>query len=128
MNSNRSGTSWGFTRHVAFEILKTFSFSLLVLELSYSLFISIMVAERYNLDLPLALPVMWYTAAGLLSDSLPLALMFASSLVYGRLVADREIMAARSFGWVMATSKRPSSLHLFLAEPNSCLLRGRGKG
>ena len=98
MNSNRSGTSWGFTRHVAFEILKTFSFSLLVLELSYSLFISIMVAERYNLDLPLALPVMWYTAAGLLSDSLPLALMFASSLVYGRLVADREIMAARSFG------------------------------
>ena len=98
MNSNRSGTSWGFTRHVAFEILKTFSFSLLVLELSYSLFISIMVAERYNLDLPLALPVMWFTAAGLLSDSLPLALMFASSLVYGRLVADREIMAARSFG------------------------------
>ena len=57
-----------------------------------------MVAERYNLHLPLALPVMWYTAAGLLSDSLPLALMFASSLVYGRLVADREIMAARSFG------------------------------
>ena len=48
MNSNRSGTSWGFTRHVAFEVLKTFSFSLLVLELSYSLFISIMVAERYN--------------------------------------------------------------------------------
>ena len=77
MNSNRSGTSWGFTRHVAFEILKTFSFSLLVLELSYSLFISIMVAERYNLDLPLALPVMWYTAAGLLSDSLPLALMLS---------------------------------------------------
>ena len=98
MNSKRAGTSWGLTRHIALEILKTFLFSLLVLELSYSLLVSILAAGKYDIDLPLALPVMWYAATAMLSDSIPLALMFATSLVYGRLVADREIMAARSFG------------------------------
>ena len=98
MNSMRAGTSWGLTRHIALEILKTFLFSLLVLELSYSLLVSILAAGRYDLDLPLVLPVLWYAATAMLSDSIPLALMFASSLVYGRFVADREVMAARSFG------------------------------
>ncbi len=98
MNSMRAGTSWGLTRHIALEIFKTFLFSLLVLELSYSLLVSILAAGRYDLDLPLVLPVLWYAATAMLSDSIPLALMFASSLVYGRFVADREVMAARSFG------------------------------
>ena len=98
MNSKRAGTSWGLTRHIVLEILKTFLFSLLVLELSYSLLVSILAAGKYDIDLPLALPVMWYAATAMLSDSIPLALMFSTSLVYGRLVADREIMAARSFG------------------------------
>jgi lipopolysaccharide export LptBFGC system permease protein LptF len=98
MNSMRAGTSWGLTRHIALEIFKTFLFSLLVLELCYSLLVSILAAGRYDLDLPLVLPVLWYAATAMLSDSIPLALMFASSLVYGRFVADREVMAARSFG------------------------------
>ena len=54
MNSKRAGTSWGLTRHIVLEILKTLLFSLLVLELSYSLLVSILAAGKYAIDLPLA--------------------------------------------------------------------------
>ena len=108
MNSKRAGTSWGLTRHIGLEILKTFLFSLFVLELSYSLLVSILAAGRYDLDLPLVLPVLGYAATAMLSDSIPLALMFAASLVYGRLVADREVMAARSFGMSNRTILLPA--------------------
>ena len=66
MNSMRAGTSWGLTRHIALEIFKTFLFSLLVLELCYSLLVSILAAGRYDLDLPLVLPVLWYAATACL--------------------------------------------------------------
>ena len=48
MNSKRAGTSWGLTRHIVLEILKIFLFSLLVLELSYSLLVSILAAGKWE--------------------------------------------------------------------------------
>ena len=94
----RQGISWGLVRHVSVEVLRTSLFVFVVLELSYSLLVAIAVARNYDLDLPLALPVMWFTALSMLNDSIPLALLLATSLVYGRFIADREIMAYKSFG------------------------------
>ncbi len=94
----RQGVSWGLVRHVGTEILKTSLFVLLVLELCYSLLVAVAVARNFDLDLPLALPVMWFTALSMLNDSIPLALLFATALVFGRFIADREIMAQKSFG------------------------------
>jgi lipopolysaccharide export LptBFGC system permease protein LptF len=105
--TRRQGISWGLTRYFSVEILKTTAFVLLIIELSYSLLVAIAVARNYDLDLPLALPVMWFTALSMLNDSIPLALLFATSLVYGRFVADREVMAYKSFGMSYAQILAP---------------------
>jgi len=90
--------SSSLVRHIGGQILETSAFVLIVLELSYSLLIAIAVARQYDLDLPLALPVMWFTALSMLNDSVPISLLFGTSLVFGRLIADREVMAYKSFG------------------------------
>ena len=102
------GVSRGLTLHLSGEILRTSVFVLLILELSYSLLIAVAVARNYDLDLPLAVPVMWYTALSMLNDSIPLSLLFSTSLVYGRLIADREVMAHKSFGMSYGQIRSPA--------------------
>lgn len=90
--------SWGVQRYLAVEVLKVFVFVFIILELVYALFFAVIVARRYDLDLLLVLPVFWRTALSMLNDSVPLALLFATGLVYGRFVADREVTALKSLG------------------------------
>jgi lipopolysaccharide export LptBFGC system permease protein LptF len=92
------GVSWTLTRHLAVEILKLFVFALAIIELLYGLFIAAGVARRLNLHLILVFPVFWTTALSVLNDTAPLALLFATALVYGRYIADREVMAMKGFG------------------------------
>src|SRR5690606_36262049 len=80
------------------EVLKVFAFVLLLIELGYALLIAVVVSRRWDLDLILVVPVLWRTALSMLNDSMPIALLFAAALVYGRLVADREMVALKSFG------------------------------
>ena len=94
----RQGVSWRITWHFISEILKTSIFVLLILELAYSLLVAVGAAQALQLDLLVVLPVVGYAALAMLNDSLPLALIFGTSLVYGRFIADREVMALKSFG------------------------------
>jgi lipopolysaccharide export LptBFGC system permease protein LptF len=94
----RPRLSWRVQRYLGVEVLKTFLFVFAILELSYSLLVAIAAARQLNLELPLVLPVMGFAAAAMLKNSVPLSLLFAASLVYGRFTADREVMALKSVG------------------------------
>ena len=94
----RPHLSWGLIRYLTLEVLKVFAFVLALLEFGYALLVAVVVARRFDLDLLLVLPAFWKTSLGMLNDSVPLALLFAVGIVYGRLVADREFAALKSFG------------------------------
>ncbi|MBN1442410.1 MAG: LptF/LptG family permease [Planctomycetes bacterium] len=94
----RAGVSWTLHAYLGIEILKVFGFVLLMLELGYALLVSVVISRRLDIDFLLVLPAFWTTALAMLNDSIPLALLFATALVYGRAVADREMTALKSFG------------------------------
>ncbi|MEM7233987.1 MAG: LptF/LptG family permease [Planctomycetota bacterium] len=95
------------TRYIGGEVLKIFLFVLTLIEFGYALMVSVVVSRRFDLDLLIVMPVMWRTALSMLNDSMPIALLFASGLVYGRFVADREIDALKSFGLSATQLLRP---------------------
>jgi len=55
--------------------------------------------RNYGLDLGLLLPVLGPAFAAYLNPAMPVSLLFSIPLVYGRLIADREIAALKGFGF-----------------------------
>jgi lipopolysaccharide export LptBFGC system permease protein LptF len=94
----RRGFSWGLARYLSREVLRVFFFVLALIEFGYALLIAVVVSRRWDVDVVLVLPVLWRTSLSMLNDSVPIALLFASALVYGRLIADREVSGLKSFG------------------------------
>ena len=95
---SRQRVSWRIVGYLMREMLKTFVFVLVILEFCYSILVAVGAAQQMQLELPLVLPLVWLVAISTLADAIPLALIFAVSLVIGRFLADREIMALKSFG------------------------------
>ena len=106
----RPRVSWGLQRYLSVEVLKVFFFVLVLLEFGYALLVAVVIARRFDLDLLLVLPAFWKTSLAMLNDAVPLALLLSSGLVYGRLVADREVTALKSFGLSYAHLLLPLAL------------------
>jgi len=56
------------------------------------------VVRDYGVDLEIILPVLAPALAAYFNPAVPASLLFATALAYGRLIADREIAALKSFG------------------------------
>jgi len=63
---------------------------------------SIKVVRDYGVDMGILLPLIVPALAASLNAALPVSLLFATTLVYGRLTAEREIAALKSFGFSYA--------------------------
>jgi lipopolysaccharide export LptBFGC system permease protein LptF len=85
--------------YIAVEILKVFLLTFVTFELIYGSIVAIQVIRDYSFGLVMILPILKSTFAYELYIAIPVGLLFATSLVYGRLVADREISAFRSLGF-----------------------------
>jgi lipopolysaccharide export LptBFGC system permease protein LptF len=86
------------TFYLGGEILKVFLLALFIMEVIHGCILTVKVVRDFDLDIVLLLPILWRTFVSVLNTSVPIALLFATSLVFGRLIADREINALRSFG------------------------------
>ncbi len=84
--------------YIGGEILKVSGLVFLVLEVVHGSVFTIQAIREYGFDLFMILPLFWQTFAYALYHSIPISLLFGSSLVFGRLIADREVIAMRSFG------------------------------
>lgn len=84
--------------YVGTEILKVFLLVFFILEIIHGSTLTIKGVRDFGFDLILLLPVLWISFAYALYHAIPIALLFGTSLVFGRLVADREITAFRGFG------------------------------
>lgn len=84
--------------YIGSEILKVSGLVFLVLEVVHGSVFTIQAIREYGFDLFMILPLFWQTFAYALYHSIPISLLFGTSLVFGRLIADREIVAMRGFG------------------------------
>jgi len=90
-----SKTLFGYVvRGLAVNCLVTF----LILEAVQGVIFTIRATEGYSFDILIIFPVLIRAFALALTYTLPLSLLFGTSLLVGRLCADREILALRSFG------------------------------
>jgi lipopolysaccharide export LptBFGC system permease protein LptF len=86
------------TRYVGLEILKVFLLVLAIQELVFGIIFVIQAIQDFGFELDLLLPVFWITFGYALYYAIPISLLFATGLIYGRLIADREVAALKSFG------------------------------
>lgn len=92
------GLSPRLALYVGAEILKVFGLIFLILEVIHGSVMTIQAVREYGFDPVLLFPIFWRIFAYSLYHSLPIALLLATGLVYGRLLADREVAAMKCFG------------------------------
>ncbi len=80
------------------EILKSMVVVILIFLAVMGCIFSFSAVRDYGLDVTLLLPLLPSAMAAHLNPALPVSLLFATALVYGRFIADREIAAMKSFG------------------------------
>ncbi len=102
--------------YIGAEILKTSLLVFLILELVHGSILTIQAVRGHGFDLVLLFPIFWRIFAYAIYHSMPIALLFGTCLVFGRLIADQEILAARSFGIShLQILTAPLALGLFFA-------------
>ena len=85
--------------YIAMEIFKVFLLTFITFEVIYGAIVAIQVIRDYGMGLVMIIPILKSTFAYELYFAIPVGLLFATSLVFGRMVADREIAAFRSLGF-----------------------------
>lgn len=86
-------------RYLSGEILKIFLLTFTCFEVIYGAIVAIKAVREYSFDLFMIVPILKSTFAYELYFAIPVALLFATALVFGRLVADQEVAAFRSLGF-----------------------------
>ena len=94
----RRRISWGVQRYLAVEILRTFVVVLLVFEAVVGCVFCFGAVRDFGLEIGILLPLLVPALAAYLDATVPLSLLFATALAYGRFTADREVAALKSFG------------------------------
>jgi lipopolysaccharide export LptBFGC system permease protein LptF len=88
---------WILERYVLSEVLKTFLFALAVFTFLFLLG-SVFAFVRDRLSFGQILKVIPFALPYMLTYNMPIALLVATALCYGRLTADNEVMALRTSG------------------------------
>lgn len=70
----------------------------LILEAVQGVILTVRATEAYSFDILIVFPILVRAFLQAITYSLPLSLLFGASLLAGRLNADREVLALRSFG------------------------------
>ena len=86
------------TRYAALEIAKVFLLALTIQVVVFGSVFTVQATRDYGFDLSFVLPIFWITFGYCLYYAIPISALFATGLVFGRMVADREIDAWKSFG------------------------------
>jgi lipopolysaccharide export system permease protein len=108
-------------RYVLGQVLRAFLLALMTLTCIIVLFMVMAEATRQGLPPGAILKLVPYIVPGTLPYTIPVALLFAVSVVYGRLGGDNEIVAVKSSGCDIWTVLAPS---LVLATIMSMVLIG----
>ena len=99
-------------RYVLGEVLRAFLLALLTMTAIFVLFMVVAEAMRSKLLTPAATSsqLVPYVIPSTLPYTIPVSLLFAVTVVYGRIAGDNEVIAVKSAGLsVMTVSGRPSS-------------------
>jgi lipopolysaccharide export system permease protein len=91
-------------RYVFGQVLRAFLLALLTLTAVIVLFMVMAEATRQGLAPQAVLKLIPYVIPGTLPYTIPVALLFAVSVVYGRIAGDNEVVAAKASGcsaWVL---------------------------
>ncbi|GIW87314.1 MAG: permease [Isosphaeraceae bacterium] len=98
------------TRYVMGQVLRAFLMALVAITAIFSLFVVMAEATRQGLAPQEVVAVLPYLVPGSLTYTVPVALLFAVSVVYGRIAADNEVMAIKAAGLSVWTVLNPSLL------------------
>src|SRR5512133_2030023 len=85
-------------RYLFKDLVRIFAFSAIVIAGIMSFGGLLRPLTLYSLDALQVLQMWLYMMPAMMSYSLPIAAVFATSMVYGRLSADNELTACRSAG------------------------------
>lgn len=85
--------------YIARETLKSLFLVMVIFEAVLGSIFAFGAVRNYGLDLGLLLPVLGPAFAAYLNPAMPVSLLFSIPLVYGRLIADREMAALKGFGF-----------------------------
>ncbi len=84
--------------YLARGLLVNSGLAFLVLEAVQGIIFTVRATEGFSFDILLIFPVLLRAFAQAVTYTLPLALLFGTGLLAGRLNADREVLSMRSFG------------------------------
>jgi lipopolysaccharide export LptBFGC system permease protein LptF len=91
--------SLGVHLYLAREIIKSFLLIFVACQVVVSCIFGIQAVRDYGIDMGLLLHLLVPAMALNVHAALPVSLLFGTALVFGRLIADREIAALKSFGF-----------------------------
>jgi lipopolysaccharide export LptBFGC system permease protein LptF len=91
--------SKGIHLYIARDILKSFTLIFLGFQVVVSCIFGIGAVRDYGIDMGLLLHLLVPAMALNVHAAVPVSLLFATALVFGRLIADREVSALKSFGF-----------------------------
>jgi len=97
-------------RYVLLELVKVFALALAALTVMLSLGLSVQFLEGKSVSLGMLIAAFPFLLPLVMNYTLPVAVLFATSLIYGRLAADNEIMAMQSSGMHLSRIINPAIL------------------
>lgn len=112
-------------RYVIDQVLRSFALAVLTLTAVIVLFMIMAEATRQGLAPGDVARVIPFIIPGTLVYTVPVALLFAVSVVYGRLAGDNEIVAMKAAGLSAWTALRPSLYLGFALSVVMCLSSGQ---
>jgi lipopolysaccharide export system permease protein len=112
-------------RYVIDQVVRSFALTVIALTAVIVLFLVMAEATRQGLQPYDVVRVIWYIIPGALIYTVPVALLFAVSVVYGRLASDNEIIAMKAAGLSAWTALRPSLFLGFILSGVMCLCSGQ---
>ncbi len=95
-------------RYVMGQLFRTFMLALVTVTTIFSLFVIMAEATRQGLAPQEVMRVLPYLVPGSLPYTIPVAMLFAVSVVYGRIGADNEVMAIKAAGQSVWTVLNPA--------------------
>jgi len=95
-------------RYVLDQVLRSFGLALLTITAVFVLLTVMTVASREGLPPQDILRLIPYVIPGSLPYTIPVAMLFAVSVVYGRLASDNEVIAVKTAGLSAMVVLRPA--------------------
>ena len=95
---HRVRLSWTACKYLGGGLALNCIVAFLVLEAVMGIIFTVRATEQLSFDILLIFPVLLAAFVQAMSYTIPVALLFGTSLLVGRMNADRELLALRSFG------------------------------